>query len=151
MTNPYATIALTFGGTDIQESPIGIFLEIVRGLNEVPQVRGTDTVVPGLAGRIPRSRVGDRLTIELRGHIAGIGANDATRQDDFRTRVMAVRALFDPRSMPADLVAELEDGSTATIAARTMNIVPDQVHPSVAKISIELESVSPDWSIVPPP
>lgn len=73
MANPAAVVGLTFGGTDIQQNPIGIFLEIVEGLNEGPSVRGSDTVVPGLAGRIARNRVADRWDIELRGLVAGTG------------------------------------------------------------------------------
>lgn len=251
MTNSYATIPLTFGGTDVQQNPIGIFLEIYRGLNEVPSVRGIDTVVPGLAGRIARNRVVGVLAIELRGMVRGTGneietvtitggptsgtftltfagqttsgiawnasaatvqaalealsnvapgdvvvtggpmpglgvsvafggvysgvnvtqmtgsaaglaggtpvltiatlvaggAADVARIASFRTLVKIVRALFDPRAMPASLVATLEDGTTATISARTLNIVWEKLAPSTARISIELESVDGDWVI----
>ena len=147
MTNPYAVIGLTFDGTDVQQDPIGIFLEVVRGLSDVPAVRGTDTVVPGLAGRIPRNRVADHLTIELRGFVAGTGSTDADCQASHRGLVNDIRALFDPTAAPADLVAALEDASTATIAARTLNIVWDHLAPSTSRISIELDSVAPDWTI----
>lgn len=73
MSNPAAVIGLTFGGTDVQQQPIGIFLELVRGFGEGPSVRGTDTVVPGLVGRIARNRVADTWRIELRGMVAGTG------------------------------------------------------------------------------
>ena len=52
MTSPVATIALSYDNVDLQESDLGIFLQIVRGLNEVPDVRGKDWIVPSTAGRI---------------------------------------------------------------------------------------------------
>lgn len=249
MANPAAVVGLTFGGTDIQHNPIGIFLEIVRGLNEGPSVRGSDTVVPGLAGRIARNRVADRWDIELRGLVAGTGnevqsvtitgaptggtftltysgqttagiawdataavtqaalealsniapgdvvvrggpfpasavtvdftgtlaatnvaqmtgsaasltggtpvltiatvsaggATEAIQRAHFRYLATIVRSLFAPTALPASLVATLEDGTTRTIAARTLPTqLWDQVHPSLARVSIQLEAVA-DW------
>lgn len=148
MSNPAAVIALTYAGTDVQQNPIGIFLEIARGLNEVAEVRGSDTVVPGLAGRVSRNRVADRRTIELRGLVAGSGATEAAQRSSFRTLVNTVRTLFSPTAAPANLVATLENGTTGTIAARTLpTLLWDQLGPSVARVSIELESVAPDWTV----
>lgn len=141
MTNAVAVVGLTFGGTDLQTADFGVFLELSRGLNERPAPRGVDLIVPSRAGRIVRNRVGDVLAIELRGYVMG-----ATRTA-FRTSAKAVRALFDPRSAPANLVATLEDSTTATIAARTLNSIWDQIMPEIAAVSIELESVDPDWVV----
>lgn len=140
MSNAVATVGLTFDATDIQEAGFGIFLEIVRGLNETPAVRGVDYVVPSSDGRHVRNRVADVLAIELRGIVSGATAAA------FRTKSLAVRALFDPEAEPADLVATLEGSGTATIAARTVNSVWDQITPDLAAVSIELESVAPDWA-----
>lgn len=149
MTNAVAVIGLTFDGTDIQQNPLGIFLEIVRGLNEGPSVRGTDTVVPARPGRIARNREADVWRIELRGYISGIDTDEEGQRADFRTLVNIIKTLFDPTSMPAPLVATLEDGSEATIQARALpSPVWDQVVPSMARLSIELEAVE-DWVIVP--
>ena len=145
MTNAVAVIGLTFGGTDIQQDPFGIFLEIVHGLNEVPSVRGVDTIVPGLAGRIARNRVTDVLLIELQGLVAGLGTDEAAQREDFRDLVATFRALFDPTVIAA-LVATLEDGGTSTIAARTLNIIWEQIVPSMARVNIQLEAVS-DWVV----
>jgi hypothetical protein len=232
VTNPVAVIGLTFSGTDLQTADFGVFLEILRGLNERPAARGVDLVVPSRAGRIVRNRVGDTLTIELRGYVMGTGtpataaetvggvdttlaadavagalaivltsaagiadnqylrigdtgeteirrvdpswtagttipltaplirnhdAGDQVRQVDtagssgdrevFRTNAKIVRALFATDAEPADLIAALEDGTTATIAARALNSIWDQITPDLAAVSIELESVAPDWSI----
>jgi len=146
MSNAVAVIGLTYGGTDVQQNPIGIFLEIIHGLNEVPSVRGVDTVVPGLAGRIARNRVTDVLTLELQGMVAGNGSDEATQREDFRDLVTTLRALFDP-TVTATLVATPEDGGTWTIAARTLNIIWNQIVPSLAMVNIQLESVAPDWTI----
>lgn len=140
MSSGAAVIGLTYDGTDIQQADYGIFLEIVRGLNEPPQVRGIDTVVPGLPGRVPRNRVVDVLTLELRGFVTGDG------RAAFRANAATVRALFYPTNDPAVLVATLEDGSTATITARALPTqLWGQVVPEFATVSIELESVDPDW------
>lgn len=149
MANPAATIPLTFGGTDLQQNPIGIFLEIVDGLLGTASVRGTDTVVPGLTGRIARNRTGDTRRIELRGLVAGNGATEALQQSDFWTLAATLRTLFDPTASPASLVATLPNGTTATILARTLpTMMWDQIVPSLARVTIELESVAPNWTIV---
>lgn len=149
MSNPAATIGLTFGGTDLQQATIGIFLELVRGLNETAEVRGTDTIVPSLAGRIARNRVGDTRRIELRGLVAGTGATEALQQSSFFTLVATIRALFSPTASAASLVATLPNGTTATILARTLpTMLWDQELPSLARVTIELESVAPNWTIV---
>ena len=232
MTNAVAVIGLTFDGTDLQTADFGIFLEIVRGLNEQPVARGVDLVVPSRAGRIVRNRVGDALSIELRGYVMGTGApataaetgggvdttlaadavagvvsivltsaagiadneylrvgdtgeteirrvdpswtagttipltgplvrnhdaGDQVRQVDtagssgdrevFRTNAKIVRALFATDAEPANLIAALEDGTTATIAARTLNSIWNQITPDLAEVSIELESVAPNWVV----
>jgi len=233
MTNAVAVIGLTYDGTDLQAADFGVFLELVRGLNEPPAVRGVDLIVPSRAGRIVRNRVADALTIELRGYVMGTGtpataaetgggvdttmsadalagatsivltsatgiadnqylrigdtdeteirrvdpswtagttipltaplmrnhdAGDQVRQVDsagssgdrevFRTNVKIVRGLFDPTAEPANLIAALEDGTVATIAARTLNSIWNQITPDLAEVSIELESSDPDWVIV---
>lgn len=232
MTNAVATIGLTFASTDLQAADFGIFLEIVRGLNERPLPRGVDLTVPGRAGRIVRNRKADVLVIELRGHVLGTGAattgaetvgganttlsadtiagaftvtvasatsiadgdylrvgdageteirqvatggvsgttitltaalgrahdaGDQVREVDssgasgangiFRANVLTVRTLFDPSAEPASLVAVLENGQTASITARTINSLWDQQDPYAAAVSIELEAVTPDWTI----
>jgi hypothetical protein len=135
MSNPVATVGLRFDSTDIQEAGFGIFLEIVRGLQEPPAVRGVDYIVPSSSGRSVRNRVADVLPIELRGYVSGVDA------DAFRTNADAVRALFDPTAEPADLVATLETGELRTIVARAVNAIWDQITPDLAAVSIELESV----------
>lgn len=146
MTNAAAVIGLTFASTDLQESPIGVFLEIVRGIAESPTVRGVDTTVPGLAGRIARARISDTLTIELRGYVAGVGTTESDQRTSFASKRAALRTLFDPTLAPAALVATLEDASTLTVIARALpTAVWQQIVPSMAQVSFELEALG-DWT-----
>ena len=148
MSSSAAVIGLTFDGHDVQDLD-GIFLEIVRGLNDGVRARGTDTTVPALAGRIARSRVADGFLIELRGWVRGVSTTEATDRSDFRANVANLRAWFDPTASPATLTATLEDGSTVSCSARTLPENPlfgNQRAPSFAEVSIELESVDADWA-----
>jgi hypothetical protein len=142
MPSSVAVIGLTFRGVDVQRSDFGLFLEIVRGLDELPEVRGKDTVIPGLAGRMYRNRVVDRLPVELRGMVVGNGVDEAAQRSDLRTNMDFTRALFDPTLAPGDLVATLENGALRTIVARPLNLLKQQRVPTMYDLSIELESVS---------
>jgi hypothetical protein len=147
MTNAAIAIGLTYDGTDLQDANPGWLFELVRGLNETPDVRGVDLVVPARAYRSVRNRVADQMPIELQGHVMGVGADEDAQRADFRGLVNDLRTLFDPTREPADLVATLEDGSTATISARPLpGMVWDQVVPSYGRVSIQLQGLS-DWTI----
>jgi hypothetical protein len=149
MSNAAAVIGLTFRSVDIQRADFSIFLEVAKGLNELPEVRGKDTIVPGLTGRYFRNRVADVRQIELVGYVSGFDALDAEQANrrDFRHRVEELRALFDQTQDPGELEAALEDGGTATIDARATNIVWDQIAPSLARVSVQMESTDPDWVV----
>jgi hypothetical protein len=142
MPNAVAVIGLTFRGVDIQRGDFGLFLEIVRGLEELPEVRGKDTVIPGLAGRMYRNRVVDRLPVELRGMVVGNGADETAQRSDLRTNMDFARALFNRTAAPGPLVATLENGATRTIVARPLNLLKQIRIPSMYDISVELESVA---------
>lgn len=147
MTNAVAVIGLTFDATDIQQDPIGIFLEIIHGLNESPSVRGVDTVIPSMIGRVARNRKADTWRIELHGYVAGIGDTEAAQREDFRDLVATLKTLFDPTADPVALVATLEDGGTMTIMARALPTpLWNQIVPSIAEVSYELEAVE-DWTL----
>lgn len=146
MTSAVAPIALTYASHDIQDIN-GIFLEIKRGLNEIAEVRGRDNVSPGATGLFARNRKKSRRTILLEGWVRGEGNTEANQRSDFRDNVQTLQGWFDATSF-ANLVATGEDGSTNTISARTMPpMVWRQVTPSMALVSIELESVAPDWTV----
>ena len=125
-----------------------IFLEIVRGFFEVPAVRGDDTIVPGLAGRIAGSRENDIVSILLRGFITTDPA--LSTQPALRTSLMAnrttVRALFSPTRARANLVLTLPDASTKTISALPLNILwAEELAGDLMRLDIELEGYG-DWA-----
>jgi hypothetical protein len=150
MTSAVATIGLTYAGTDVQLSDLSIFLEIVHGLAEPPTVRGSDIIVPGLAGRIAGNRVNDVLPIELEGFVraddVAIGTENA--RDSFQYNRATVRALFATNRARAELLATLEDGTQYTIMARPLNAIWNTVIASeFATVSISLEGYD-DWELV---
>ena len=151
MTSAAAVVGLTYRGTDIQDLD-GIFLEIYRGLFEPVEVRGVDLVVPSATGQSVRNRKGHRRSIGLRGWIRGVDSSapidEAGDRADFATNRAAFETLFDPTLDPGALVATLEDGSSRTIDARTLNAIPDQAVPTLVYVDIELESVDPNWTVV---
>lgn len=151
MTNALATIGLTYDATDLQTSDLQVFLEIVHGLNETPSVRGVDIVVPGLAGRIEGNRINDVLVIQLEGLIRADPSETTTdgAQASYRDNVQAVRTLFAPARLRAELVATLEDGTAFSIMARPMPgmIWTEPIKSEVAHVSIELEAYG-DWTAV---
>lgn len=120
------------------------YLEIVRGLNETPEMRGEDDVMPGAPGRFARNRQPDVRTIELAGFIEGYGADSAERAAAFRTRMKLLQSAFNPELTDV-LTVGLEDGTSASINARTLNLLSEQLIAWAARVSIELESVDPNW------
>lgn len=148
MTSAIAIIGLTYAATDVQDFD-GLHLEITQGLGDSPTVRGTDVTVPGAAGQTARPRKFHERRLLLAGpnsFVRGDGATEALRQADYRTNVRAMLALFDPAAAPADLVATLENGYTATIAARTLSVATVELVPSEwAAVSIELLALE-DWT-----
>jgi hypothetical protein len=153
MTNNLAAItALTYDDESLQTDPIGLHLELVRGINEIPAVRGEDDTVSALPGRVAYPRLADILPLELAGVALGSGSVVADQQSDYRTLMGVVRELLARGSLnPLVLAGTLEDGSTATINARVVDYQVTETMASIsAEIRVALESVDPDWIIVPP-
>lgn len=147
-----SVIALSFDGQSLQtfdaDDRPRIMLEIVIGLKETAEVSGSDQVIPHAIGRRPRTRRLDRRQLVLKGYVLGSGATRLEEIADFNDAAASVRELFDPTMAPADLVATLQDGTTYTIAARPLPTLSWSDHgPSAADLSVELESVVPDWTI----
>jgi len=150
MSSPWAVIGLHYDGSDLQLADLSLYLWIQSGLNEVPVVRGTDTTVPGKPGRSEGNRVNDVLPIVLVGQVTSdpTALTQAEARESFRTTMRAVRTLFASNRSRANLVADLEDGATATISARPLNIlVPKMIESVYASLSIEMEGYD-DWLIV---
>jgi hypothetical protein len=149
MTSPAASIGLTYDGSDLQLADLSIFIEIVHGLNEPPSVRGSDVVVPALAGRVEGNRVNDVVSIVLEGIVRAdpTTATTATARTSYRAKVAAVRTLFASNRARANLVATLESGATKTISARPLPgiIWNELIQSEIATVSIELEGYG-DWA-----
>lgn len=148
-----ATLGATYAGTSLVTSVSSqprLTIRCVRGLDDSFEVRGTDTIIPTAAGRVARNRVRDRRVIELAGHVMGTGDTEDAQRLDVRAALEELRALFDPTSTPGSLVVALEDGGTATITARPLNMIAgDDPIPTWRQVSIELEAVGADWVIEP--
>ncbi len=138
---------LTANSTDLTSTDGRLLFRITRGLNELPEVRGEDTIIPSLSGRVPRNRVNDRLIIEAEGYVMGSGVTESLQRADLRDLIDILRALMDPTQAPYAIEATVEDGSTRTIQARPVNIVwgPDDI-PSYRTASLQWESVAPVWT-----
>ncbi len=145
------TRGATFGGTSLV-TLVGtqprIVLRCTRGLDDLPRVRGRDTIIPATAGRTARNRVRDIRIIELIGFVAGTGATDSAQMTDFRNAIETLRALLDPTAAAQSLVIALEDAGTATITARPRNMLwGDDRLATFRALSVEFEAVGNDWVI----
>lgn len=144
MTTDLASIAVSYAGTDVQD-PDGIFLQIVAGIDDSPEVRGQDVVIPYAEGRVIRPRRFDRRRILLEGFVRGVGATDDLARIDYRGNRRTLAALFDTTRVPATLRLVLEDGDVTRVTARPLSIeAVEQVQSLYATVSVELEAVS-DW------
>ena len=150
MTNPAAVIGVTYSGTDVQLADFSIFLEITQGLNETPQVRGSDITVPALAGRITGNRVNDIVPIVLEGWVGADPAQltTATARTSCQAKRTTVRTLFASNRARANLVATMPSGAIWTISARPMPgmIWTELVAGELYRVSIELEGYA-DWVV----
>jgi hypothetical protein len=149
MTTAAAAIGLTYKAIDIQAPDFSIFLEITQGLDDSPDVRGVDVTVPAADEQTARPRRFHQRKILLAGHVMGNGSDQATARANYRLSRQVLSALFDATAAPGDLVATLEDGSTATIPCRTLpgGLAAIEVIPSeYARLSIELLAIE-DWTI----
>ena len=134
---------LSLDGLDIRDTG-GIFFDLMSGLFEPAEVRGTDTVVPALAGRVARNRVKDTRKVVLTGYVTGTNAADMI------TNTQTLMAACDPANI-VDLV--VDDGYYAgigptTLAVRFVNAIPGPPTYGVLyqSWSLEFESITPDWT-----
>lgn len=147
MTSTAATIPTSYNGVDVQDLD-GIFLEITGGLSDSPTVRGVDVLIPKADGQTARPRRFQERRILISGFVRGTGSTQADQRADYRSNMRSLLSLFDAAAAPADLVAELEDGSTATVACRTLSVASvEPVQSEYGTVSIEMLAVE-DWSIV---
>lgn len=148
MTSPAAVVGVTYAGTDLQLSDLSIFLEIKSGLDETPSVRGSDVVVPALAGRITGNRINDVLVVTLEGWVRAdpTTTTTATARTSCQAKRETVRALFASNRARANLVATMPSGQIRTISARPLPgmIWNEVVAGEFYRVSVELEGYG-DW------
>lgn len=148
MTTALSTVPVTYDSVDVQVPDTGIYLEIIKGFNEPPSVRGVDTIIPSAEGRAEGLRVFDTLKIELFGwvrHAASITDLDG-QYASFASNRQVVRSLFATDRLRAVLAVIDESGNEYTIDARPVNTIWTQrVRSLWYNVSIELEGYG-DWA-----
>lgn len=148
MPSAAAAVGLTYDTTDLQAADLGLFLELVSGLDDSPEVRGVDVVVPYADGRTARPRRFDYRRIVLGGHVMSTGDDEDDARAVYRATRRALAILFDPTREPATLEATTEDGEVWAIEARPLSLVALTVVPGhLATVSVELEAVA-EWALV---
>jgi hypothetical protein len=148
-----ATIGLTYRATSLQEDPWGLFLEITKGLNAPPNVRGTDVVVPARQYQIARNRLPHGHSLLLEGYLYATGETAGAQLVNIRDRMLDLfhgeGALFGPTATGI-LVATLENGLVASIVARTLNVLDSMIGPTAYRLSIEMEANWGPWVVEVP-
>lgn len=98
---------LTYRSVDLQngDTPEAstIWFDIQSGFNEAAEARGDHLVIPQKPGMTEMTLVPNRLQIELRGFVRGIGDDQLTRQQSWREASDALRAIMDPSLASAEL------------------------------------------------
>ena len=146
---PVVLTNLEFNATDLQRSDLSVHLDIVMGLNDGIQVRGVDTVIPGLEGVVPRSRILGARNVQLVGWLQPPGATEAVRLAAAQALLDELTTLFDPTMDPATLTGVARDGSTRSIDCRpeTGPIFEEWDVLGVYRVSVSLIAADPTWDV----
>jgi hypothetical protein len=143
--------SLTYGGVDLQRSDLSLHLDISEGLNDGLRVRGKDTVVPSLAGNMPRNRVADVRDIRLTGWAQGGGATEVERLAAWQALRDELEELFTTVGEAVDRIQTLEgialDGSTRSIDCATEVVLwtPSEAF-AAGVIAVQLVATTPTWA-----
>lgn len=133
-----------------------ICIDLIEGWQLPVEVRGTDWIVPKLAGRQFGNRREDFLVLPLAGFVRGSGADPTERLEDFNDNLAALMAVMDPKADPGSLVLSdgylgLATGSEATIEARVSNAAPGRIRSyrsfPFQLWTFELIALEPEWAI----
>ena len=142
---------------ELQDLSAGYWFEITRGgLDSSFEVRGSDTIIPGKAGRQARDRTADSMPVVLHGIVFGISGDMG---ESYLSRMTALKAVFDPTADPFTLTihpdaagvgGKLSSGQSATLNVRFLRFVgPPAAGDQVRTLDIECESIDspPEWVI----
>lgn len=147
MPGAIALTALTYGGNNIHNEAGGIYFWIENGLFEGMTVRGGDIVIPGKDGLIKGNRKKSTRVIELMGNVFGTDPDPATRAGELITRLTTITPWF-AMTARKTMVATLQGGAVYTLAdCIVLNIIPQYLTPDFARVSVEVESVVPEWTV----
>lgn len=145
MPSSAAVVGLTFRGTDVQRADNTLFLEVEEGLLDGGlELRGSDTTVPGRAGRRERNRIPDSLPIVLKGWVRGDGSGSAA-WSSYYAAWADLQELLRPTAGSGLLVATLPDATVLTANARPVDIMPGALLRAAREVSVELEAVDPPY------
>lgn len=141
---------------DCQRATHGIHLDIVTGFDEVPSVRGTDTIIPAAAGVRPGSRVAHLRDIDLAGFVSADDGDDDPlfgldlALASYEANMLELQAAFDPTKTGVLRVIGA-DGATYTIPARPLSTVySPQANQAFRLVSVALVSTTnPYWTRTP--
>jgi hypothetical protein len=137
-----------YDGTALETSDLSVYLEVTFGLNEQPDVRGSDSVVPHADGAISRNRRAHDRRILLSGWVSGVGSTTALVRASYQNTFDTLFTLFATDRVPADLVVTSPDATTRTIEARPLNIaIKEVVLGEFAEVTVEMLSVAPNWTV----
>lgn len=143
-------MGFSFRGTDLQTA--NIHFDLVRGFAEPPDVRGSDDIIPGAAGREQGAWQADTRRLVLEGWVKGTGATEAAKQQSWRSQTDALMALLDRTLAPGALVVSapylgLATG-TKTIQAKCFDVMGGPIRSAMTfqEWSITLVALDPDWT-----
>ena len=143
MTNRHVVVGLTWDGYDIQRADFGVLLDIVDGLDDLPELRTSRQVIPFRHGQRAEYPYANGRPLVLSGLLDG---RDGLDRAAYRTYVDEVKQSFSPfRAEPGILVATLEDGTLRWISAMPLDLRPASIVPGASRISIELLADDPFW------
>lgn len=118
---------LTYRSLDLQNGDTPqlstIWFDIASGFSEPPEARGEHIVIPQKPGRTQMTLVADRLQIELRGFVRGIGGTMLERQQSWREATDDLMAVLDPTAAAGELEVEGPYMGLATGVSRTIDVL----------------------------
>lgn len=144
MTNAVAVIGLAWDDFELQRADLDIHFEITEGMDELPNTRGSDQVIPFRTGLLPSARMAHNRPVVAVGWVTG--PPTASAKTAYRAYVDSLKARLDPTKGPRLLVATLEDGSKRWIRAVPRNLIGGPgMGSDFRPFSIEWEALDPYW------
>lgn len=133
----------------------GIYFDLPEGLWVPAAVRGEDDVEPEAAGQVVGARIRDYLDIPLEGWVAGAGATQAARSEDWLDNTAALKAVMELYLDPGLLEVDgpylgIPTGATYELNARVIRAIPGTItnRMSFQSWSFQLRCIDspPEWA-----